>query len=90
MYSSPYETQRPYTGQALYDNGACPICGAKGACPDAAEVAMPIPPFDLHQPADPPGAPLRLYEVTVRGYPTRMQLTDSDAARYGDAAVLLS
>jgi len=50
---------------------------------------MPIPAFDIGD-ADESSGPLRQYRVTVHRTETVMQLNDSDAARYGDAAVLIS
>lgn len=89
MYPNPFNYERPYTGQTAFDD-RCPICGATGDCPDAAAVAMPYPPFDLDTEAEPAAAtPLRSYTVTLFGFTTVMRLDDSDAARYGDAAVLI-
>lgn len=88
MYPNPYNTERPYTGQTG-DDYRCPICGALGGCPDAIDVPMPCPPFDLDEYAAQDPTPLRLYTVTVFGFTGVMQLNDSDAASYGDAAVLI-
>lgn len=89
MYPNPYRTtEQAYTGQStLADH--CPICGATGDCPDGAVVAMPYPPVDFPADGEPEAAaPLHVYDVTVRGFTTVMRLTEFDAARYGDAAVL--
>lgn len=91
MYSNPFHYDLPYTGQSALLHGHCPICGSTGDCPDAVPVAMPYPPVDLDatRADDPVTTPLRSYAVTVYGYTTVMRLNDSDAARYGDAAVLI-
>ena len=89
MYPNPFNFERPYTGQTPY-NERCPICGAIGECPDAVVVPMPYPAVD--PPGDEyavQGGPLRLYTVTAYGTTGVMQLNDFDAARYGDAAVLI-
>lgn len=69
--------------------GRCPICGAIGPCPDGAPVPVTGQPFDLAALDELPGTgALRRYRVTMYGFQTYMQLNDSDAAGYGDAAVL--
>ena len=94
MYWSPFHSVLPYTGQSPFADYHCPICGAIDECPDSAVVPMPYPPVDLEdsEPAE-TGGPLRFYTVTANGYTngytTVMQLNDSVAARYGDAAVLI-
>jgi hypothetical protein len=88
VYPNPFNTESPYTGQAPY-NDRCPICGAVGECNDAVTVAMPYPAVDLNDAAeDSTTGALRPYDVTVFGYTTVMRLNDTDAARYGGAAVL--
>lgn len=87
MYPSPYNTERPYTGP-LDTPDRCLICGAVGGCDDVDVAPMPYPPFGAHTPAGVVGGPLRRYAVTEGLYTTVMQLNESDAARYGSAAVL--
>lgn len=89
MYPNPYcTTEQAYTGQSTLTD-RCPICGATGDCPDGAAIVMQYPPVDFPADSEPDAAaPLHLYDVTVRGTATVMRLTESDAARYGDAAVL--
>jgi hypothetical protein len=88
-YESPYNYRRSYAGQSPIDE-RCPICGSSfGECDDAAPISMPLPAFEIGDViSDRPG-PLRLYEVTIFGFTSRMQLSDADAARYGDAAALI-
>jgi hypothetical protein len=86
-YDDTYASRLPYTGQSIVWDGRCPICAAEGECPDAVNVAMPFPPFDLGDEHTEAGGPLRLYAVTVNGATGDMRLNDADAARYGDAAV---
>lgn len=64
----------------------CPICGASGACTDVTPAPMPLPPFDIGDCVTPEPA-VRLYAVTVNGYPTVLHLSDTEAAHYGAAAV---
>lgn len=91
MYSNLYSFgEGPYTGQSASEQGRCPVCGSTGECPDGAAVSMPIPPFGIDDNYADPGGPLRHYRVTVFDTTTVMQLNDADAARYGDAAVLIS
>jgi hypothetical protein len=87
VYPNPYQYERSCTG--LIEADRCPICGSSGDCPDAAAVPMPLPPVDLDDVDDVDPTPLRPYTVTVYGFRTLMRLNDSDAARYGVAAVLI-
>lgn len=89
MYRSPYNTVRPYTGQSLAgDDDRCPVCGSTGGdCPDAVAVPMPHPPVDIAEDSADVSGPLQRYTVTVNGVATTMRLNDSDAARYGSAAI---
>lgn len=68
--------------------GQCPICGATGVCPDAAAVPMPYPPVDVPENSVEPAGLVRPYTVSVYGYQTVMNLTESDAARYGNAVAI--
>lgn len=89
MYPDPYDSQGPWSGEMTTDPPRCLICGAvRGTCPDGGEPPFG-PPVDLPLEGEsvPTGGPLRLYTVTLYGHPTVMQLNDSDAARYGSAAV---
>lgn len=88
MYPNQYRTE--YTSRPEWDD-RCPVCGSIGECPDVVTVPMPFSPFDDYEEyiGDQAG-PLRRYRVTVSGYVTVMQLNDSDAARYGAAAVPIS
>lgn len=87
MYRSPYNTERPYTGHSRV-TPACPICGARGFdCPVTVTALTPYPPVDLPNAEPDGGGRLRRYVVTLAGASTVMQLNDTDAARYGDAAV---
>lgn len=85
MYPNPFDD--PYTGHSA---GRCPICGSTGECPDAVTAAMPCPPVDLDGDPAPAGGVLRRYTVTQYGVTIVMRLNDFDAARYGDAAVLIT
>lgn len=77
------------TGQHPASDDRCPICGAMGDCPDTATVPMPYPAFDIAEEHDDQSGPLQRYTVTTFGFATVMRLNDSDAARYGTAAVLM-
>jgi hypothetical protein len=88
VYESPYNNRRSYTGQSPFDD-RCSICDSLGDCDDAAPVPMPFPAFEVGDVVSDRPGPLRLYDVTVFGFTSRMQLSAADAARYGDAAVLI-
>jgi hypothetical protein len=90
VFPNPYDTERHFTGQSPFPD-RCPICGSTGECPDAAPVPMPYPAVDPDNDAyAEDGGPLRLYAVTVFGFTSNMRLNDADAARYGDAAALIT
>ena len=59
-------------------SAVCLVCGAPhAACGQAADVTpVDIPTVETRMPSD-----LRLYDVVVNGYETRMRLDDTDAAR---------
>jgi hypothetical protein len=88
VYPNPFQSERPYTGLSSASQ-PCGICGAIGDCPDAAPFDMPFPPVDISDHIEPAGGPLLRYTVSIAGLTSVMQLNESDAARYGDAAVFI-
>lgn len=90
MYANPFDFESSYAGRSRSDR--CPVCGSTDQCPDAVVVALLYPPVDFSRPEEPVpvGGLLRAYTVTVYGTTTVMRLNATDAARYGDAAVLIT